>query len=332
MTTDARAAALRTAFGFSPRQAQFLTLVSLMSGYFQRRHYCAWAQIKEGKNARAFFADLVTRALVTARRPRADRGWLYHLRARPVYDVLELHDNRNRRTASPARQARRLMLLDVAISLRDVRWFATEADKVELFTRHLALPLELLPLRVYSGADGNTTTRRFIHKLPIYQTEDGVIHFVVLALDTTGQTLATFLADHAALLARLPHWHLIVAFPRLFRAGESAWRRALKDAPVLGMPTISPADARELHHYFRVQHALRVGSASPITIDRDHEQRRRRFAHRFDAFYDSWRAGGGPERPVDAPPDFTMRRPAGAFSFYELPYTYDLFGQFPGIV
>jgi len=333
MTFADRAAALATAFDYTPRQARFLTLVSLISGYFLRRHYCAFAQIIDGKNTRTFFDDLRRRALVTVQRPRADRGWLYHLRARALYDLLDLSDNRNRRVASPPRQARRLMLLDFAINHPTAHWYATEAEKITLCTKELTLPSDVMPARHYVGADKTRTVRRFIHKLPIFRLPDSPeVCFVVLGLDTTGQSLTTFLNDHARLLAAIAHWHLVVVYPRLMRAGVAVWRRALAAAHVFTAPTLSHNDARELHAYFRIQHALQVGSATPVIIDDAHDQRRRQFAGRYDALYAFWRQAGGPGRPTDAPPDFARWQPAGRYSLWELPHAYDLFGQFPGIV
>ena len=101
--------------------------------------------------------------------------------------------------------ARKLMLLDSVLTAPDAEWYATEEDKVALFTRELGIPLGDLPQRVYAPTNRQrrTTTRYFVHKLPVYLTADrAVIHFVYLVHDDSGHGLAQFLHDHVASSAR----------------------------------------------------------------------------------------------------------------------------------
>src|SRR5689334_17295205 len=97
---------------FTERQAQFLTLVGLHSGYCLRRQYATFTGIAYGKNVRDFLDDLVARQLARRLTFRRDRGHIYHLFSRSLYSAIQQQDNRNRRHASPALIARKLMLLD----------------------------------------------------------------------------------------------------------------------------------------------------------------------------------------------------------------------------
>src|SRR5206468_12216986 len=99
-------------FGFTARQARFLVTVALHSGYCLRRQYEAFAGIQYGKNVRDFLDGLVTAGVATRFTGRADRGHVYHLRARTLYRALGDEDNRHRRVASAAHLARKRMVLD----------------------------------------------------------------------------------------------------------------------------------------------------------------------------------------------------------------------------
>src|SRR5437868_6593966 len=57
-----RAAAIE-ALGFTARQARFLTLVALHSGYCLRRQYSSFGALSYGKNVRNFLDCLVDRQL-----------------------------------------------------------------------------------------------------------------------------------------------------------------------------------------------------------------------------------------------------------------------------
>ena len=202
--------------GFTTRQARFLVLVALHSGYCLRRQYAAFAGVSYGKNVRDFLDSLVAKHLAERFSLRADRGHLYHLHARSLYRVLRQEDNRNRREGSAALIARKLMVLDYVLSHGDVEWVATEQDKVELFAERIGVPTGDLPQRVFAAADagGLPTTRYFPHKLPLAMVGDPpVVHFVSLVTDTTGRGLEQFLQDHAALLRRLPAWSVIAVGP-----------------------------------------------------------------------------------------------------------------------
>lgn len=335
MTFDERADRIAGAYRLTPRQARFVTLVALIGGYCLRRQYSHFAGIALGKNPAAFLDDLVSKGLATRARPRLHRSYVYHLKHRGMYAALGLADNRHRRPALIPRQARQIMLLDFALSVPEAIWYATEDDKVGLFTAR-GLSTAALPGRVYESTvpSSEATVRKFVSKWPIYRLPDqAAIHLAYLCLDTTGQGLDTFLVDHAPLIQSLPAWHLSLVYPSFMRAAQPAWQRTLTRAHLLTPPTLSRVDAVELHAYFRVQHALtQAASAALVTLDQAHERRRRRFAGSpYQALYEHWRAEGGPHLPVDAPPDFTGWRPAGKVSTHELPFSYDLFGSFPGI-
>src|SRR5207244_3206874 len=112
-----------------------------------------------GKNVRDFLDGLVERRLAQRCRFLPNRGYIYHLYAKSLYRLIEQPENRNRRATSSALMARRLMVLDVVLERPDADWYATEDDKVRLFTERFGLSIEMLPRRVFTPArQGNPST------------------------------------------------------------------------------------------------------------------------------------------------------------------------------
>lgn len=333
MTTfDDRANSLAAAYSLTARQARFLTLTALISGHCLRRQYATYAGIRLGKNVASFLDDLVQRRVATKSRPRLHRSYVYHLRHRRLYETIAAGNIRHRRPATRPGQARRIMLLDFALTLPEATWHATEHDKTRLFQVR-GLPDSALPGRVYQGST-STTLRHFVAKFPIYTSpQNSTVHFVYLSLDTSGQGLLTFLAEHATLLHALPSWHVAVVYPAYLSAARPTWEAATERSHFSRPPTLTNAEALDLHAYFRVQHALtRTLESVPVRIDHEYERRRRRFqGSAYAALYEHWCRVGGPALPSDKPPDYATWRPVGDVSYHELPHSYDLFGSFPGV-
>jgi hypothetical protein len=215
MTFAERAAALE-ALGFRPRPAAFLTTVALHSGYCVRRQYAAFAGINYGKNVGDFLEHLVERKLADRIVFRTDRGAIYHLVGRSLYAAIGQADNRNRRHASPPVIARKLMLLDFVLAHPDFAWYATEADKTDLFVTRLGVPEAVPP------------------PLPVFLHGDSpTVHFVTVVTDAHASPVEAFVRDHAPLLRHVPAWTLNAVIPRnaaTDAACETAYTQALKAA------------------------------------------------------------------------------------------------------
>lgn len=236
MTLAERVAAVQ-ALGFTPRQAAFLTTVALHSGYCIRRQYAAFAGLKYGKNVRDFLDRLVDCKLADRITVRADRGSIYHLFARRFYTAIGQENNRNRRRASLPTIARSLMLLDFVLEHREFDWYATEADKMELFVTRLGVPESVLPQRGYKAKESHRpaaddTTRYWIQKLPLFVAENSV-HFVCLVTDPQASGIESFVREHAPLLRHLPAWSLHAVMPKGVSTDDvctAAYQRALSAA------------------------------------------------------------------------------------------------------
>jgi hypothetical protein len=327
MTVEERVQAVG-ALGFTERQARFLVMVALHSGYCLRRQYETFAGIRYGKNVRAFLDGLVSRGLADRAVVRADRGLIYHLRGRAIYEAIGEGDNRNRRPASAAQMARKVMLLDVVIGRPRARWFTTERDKLNLLVNQCGVPARVLLGRsVGQPADDEATVRCFTRKLPIFLTQDdSVPHFVYLALDGSMDAFGGFLRDHARLLRWLPKWVVVAVvlaqWPRLqttFDRFIQSWMAAL------------PPTEDELPWYFERRRLVEHGDLAQVSVGdlRRYREMRKRFdspAH--ELLYGDWVSTG---RVGGHTPGSPTGDSIGRLLVEVLPFAYEQFGSLPGV-
>jgi hypothetical protein len=335
MTFDERVRALEP-LRLTPRQARFVVTVALHSGYCLRRQYMAFAGLRYGKVVRHFLDHLVARHLAVRDICRADRGYLYHLQARSIYRALCQEDNRNRRQASLAAVGRKLMLLDFVIAHPEAEWYATQDDKVDLFTHRLRVPLADLPQQTYAAYDQRAapTTRYFVHKLPVFLAgEQRSVHFVALALDSIGEAFERFLRDHARLLSHLPSWTVVVVGPAGSSSAAAACR-AVFDRYTPGLPAALTHDHANVARYFATRRAVERNDLAQVSVTELNWFRecRQQFTNpTSEGLYAKWLAAGDraltdrdgePHRP---PPSL------GHFVAHELPFAYEQFGDFAGV-
>src|SRR5215207_5874615 len=101
--------------GFTDRQARFLVLVARHSGVCVMRQYSSFAGIVFGQKTRKFFANLVRLGLVSTYDCAQNRGRVYHVRHRAIYEAIGEPDSRLRRPPGVPRALERLMLLDAIL-------------------------------------------------------------------------------------------------------------------------------------------------------------------------------------------------------------------------
>ena len=150
------------AFGWTGRRAEWIALVCLHSGVFTRDQISDWLGIHR-HTARRFVRDILDQRLGAEDTLEGRR--VCRIAARAVYRALGAEDIRHRRIASPEVLMRRLLSLDYVIGHTGQAWLPTEPEKVGAFEA-LGLDREILPVRVYRGAAGDTR-RYFPLKLPV---------------------------------------------------------------------------------------------------------------------------------------------------------------------
>jgi len=267
VTFEDRVGALEC-FKFTRRQARFVVTVALIGGYCLRRQYAEFSRIQYGRNVRDFLDALVADGLARRLMFRADRGHVYHVHSKSIYRALGQENNRNRRSVAPQLVARKLMALDVVLMDQTIEWFATEADKVDLFTTRYGVPFNVLPQRRYESQahDQRAVTRYFVDKLPIGLRQPDV-YFIFLATGSNDDAFEPFLVDHAPLFARLPSWAVVIVRPA--HVLESNWWREVFQRFVRGRRAPDSVTHADLRWFFEIRQLIDCGRLECISIEVD---------------------------------------------------------------
>ena len=325
-----------TQYGYTPEEAQFLTLAALHSGYFVRRQFNEFLGQERGGNAQRFTQKLI--ALRHARRESYLIAlFVYHIRAKGIYGRLGQVDNRNRREKGPFTVKRKLMCLDFVLAHRDRRFLATEAEKVEYFVVEHGVPIEYLPARRYQSRQSTEATDRFfVEKLPIYidkpaasdepcdATAAPVVRFAYVDEGTQStEGFATFLSQHRRLFHALGRFEVVYAATdaRWFAKAESTFRR-LAGAQAANQPTQFP-DALDLIEYFETRRKFETRDFTGLDTNRIVRYRgeKRKFStDEYEQMYRRWVEGGAQAVFPQA------NTPAASFRTHLLPHDYDTFG------
>jgi hypothetical protein len=212
MTFEGRAHAVGE-YGFTPRQAAFLTTVMLHAGVCLPRQYTKFSGIVFGHTTRDFFSRLTAQRFATAHPCWKRGGTFYHIHHKGLYRAIGEPDNRHRRRLTIPRAVERLMLLDVVLEQTDVIWLATAREKLQYFVMERQCGLIDLPSLRF-GEGSRQTVRYFTDKLPIGRgARDQEVMFVYLVTDPRIEAFRRFLSSHHRLFQRLRCWTLQLMFP-----------------------------------------------------------------------------------------------------------------------
>ncbi len=138
--------------GFTPQQAEWITLVCLHSGLFTRDQVEAFFGYSKSSANRFIQALLQTRI---SHKPIAsetitDGRRICRIFGKQIYGELEISLIRHRRETSLEVTRRRLSSLDFVLDHPELAWLLTEEEKVACF-QQLGIEQAFLPCRVYSG-------------------------------------------------------------------------------------------------------------------------------------------------------------------------------------
>src|SRR5262249_27215552 len=133
LLTDCQRVEALVRFGYTARQAEFLSCAALHSGYFVRRQCEQFLGNPSRETASTFIDKLFANEHGKCATYAEDRH-LYHLCSRPLYAALGEPDNRNRRDRQPLTIKGKLMALDFVLAHPEERYLATETEKVRHFT------------------------------------------------------------------------------------------------------------------------------------------------------------------------------------------------------
>jgi hypothetical protein len=317
-------------------QTEFIVTVALHGGYCLQRQYDAFVGHRHGQVASDFFSRLTSTGLAHRLQLARHRGFIYHLHAKALYRALRQVDNRNRRRASSAYIARKLMILDYVLATQPRAWLATEQDKVAVFTTRFDVPTVDLPQRRYRSRDGSrpTLSRYFVHKLPIAVHADRTsVGFAYLVVDRSGEGFKTFLADHARLLSALRNWTIVAVCPGHIN-GLPACRQVLA-RQVEGFTSHTAIRTREdVLWFFRVKLAVERRDIRPLSVPEIHRFRELRdspAAVNLEPLFAAWKIQGDAAVAADARWRDDPPAPRRRLVEHSLPFPYEQFGSWPGL-
>ena len=191
--------------GFTPQQAEWITLVCLHSGIFTRDQAQAFLGTRRTTAQRFFHALLDARV---SGRPVAaaaitDGRHVCRIFGKAVYRELGITNVRHRRDSSIEVARRRLLSLDFVLDHPELPWLPTEPEKVACF-RRLGIDAELLPKRIYYGR-ANGRVRYFHIKMPMAVEGDRAVFTYIDPGMGTPTELQSWGAAHRDLWAKLRH-------------------------------------------------------------------------------------------------------------------------------
>jgi hypothetical protein len=238
-------------FGFTERQARFLVTVMLHSGVCLLRQYSSFAGIVHGQKTRKFFAKLVRLRYASAYPCRHNRGRVFQVHHKALYRAIGETDSRHRRPLSPSRVVHGLMLLDAMLAEPELKWLATDAEKLAHLAALTGTAAGRLPH--LSSAAASSEPHFFPDKFPIAVDLKGRVVFLYLATDPEVGRFRAFLQRHFEVLRGLPAWTLrIVVPPWPAHLGDPYVRTAREDLTTV----LSPSTLDALQWYFEERRKL----------------------------------------------------------------------------
>ncbi|HTF65728.1 MAG TPA: hypothetical protein VK638_23870 [Edaphobacter sp.] len=139
--------ALQT-FGYTEREASFLYLVAVHSGYFLRRQFDYFIDRNKGAIAQNF----LEKARIAGHIEVIDYGearHVYHLFSKPIYRLLGNAESQNRRRKGDGLIRARLIALDYVLEYDSDHYLESDRDKADFFGRVRSIPPEF-----FSDRDG----------------------------------------------------------------------------------------------------------------------------------------------------------------------------------
>jgi hypothetical protein len=205
MTLQERADRVRE-LGYTEREARFVAIAALHSGYFLRRQFTQAVGVGSGKAANTFTAKLLrsSHASVVA---VCHNAHLFHLCSKLLYERLGIPNSRNRRPRAPFAVKSRLMGLDYVLAHATTSFFGTYVERVTFFCDVLGLDRAVLPTK-FVGQGNHRRPRYFTDGFPLGldDSADGSPMLTFCYVDDGGSSVSafqTYLAQYRPLLRTL---------------------------------------------------------------------------------------------------------------------------------
>jgi len=246
--------------------------VAHYSGYFTSEQYQRFSGTTQ-QNA-SLFLDKITLSKLIKSYPYEKGKLLCHLHSKPIYEALEIENNRHRRLHEIIYIKSKLMGLDFILEHPELNFLATEEDRISFFSDQ-GISLESLPVKIYHSPTSTTKTKRyFVDKYPIFTADAGggfVVTFCYIdpVMYTTGRHFRTHLESYRKLFQGLKNFRLLYIShdKKSIQKGRKIFQEysetLLKAGQVSGVQ-ISP----ELMDYFQIKRDIELEKYEKITGER----------------------------------------------------------------
>ena len=248
---QARAANLAP-FGWTPKQAEWVALVCLYSGFFLRSQMAAYANLSRQAVSSFVHSLIQQQHAVELTLQQAGAPRLCRISRRSIYRALGAEYIRYRPFVSRRPMVARLLALDYILEHPHDPWLPTEHDKFDFFHRILKMPEHRLPSRVYQGHAAGRR-RYFPTKFPICASSDSVTMLYVDPGDCNDSPLRRWASDRRRFFASIRDagYQLRIAFITAKTSALSRRRHVLENwtragkrgVPKDGIPLVEEMDA-----------------------------------------------------------------------------------------
>ena len=307
--------------GYTEREAAFLYLVALHSGFFLRRQYGRLVRRERG----AIAEQLLRRAAALGHLQSIACGqtrFIYHLTSKEVYAAVGLAASQHRRLKGDAQIKCRLMVLDFVLDhLGDFILDSTDA-KVRFFTVTLGLSATVLPQSRAGSA------HFFPEEFPILIGEQQPVRFTFFdegALSTSG--FETFLRRYRAVFAALSGFELLYLADsdRNFERAGKIFAALYPQTQALGVTPMTPRGVDHFLDYLRARENTGMQNRSVTLRDlellREGETIYTTLEHQ--ALCAAWKIGSTSVEKIRQ--RFQQQGPHAKFIPIAMPYRYPLY-------
>ena len=306
--------------GYTEREATFLYLVAVHSGYFLRRQYDRFIQRGRG----AIAAQLLRKAFARGHLQTIVCGqarFVYHLTAKQVYDAIGQPASQHRRLKGDGQIKSRLMVLDFVLDHLGDRLLDSAGAKTEFFARTLGLTETPMSDAVARSA------YRFPEAFPILIDGEQFVRFTFVDEDALSlSSFEAFLRRYGAVFAALPGFELLY-----LAVSNANFERASKALSVLypevQTPGITPMTPRGVDHlleYLRAResHDAQKHPLTPRDLAVLHEGERIYTTLEHRALCAAWQVGSTNAERIRQ--RFKQQGPRAKFTPVLMPYSYPL--------
>lgn len=210
MKIPAQSVTALTEFGYVEREAQFLYLVAVHSGFFVQRQFIEYSGVSGRGPITDFLRKAIQRKHVREHLPERGSQKIYHLFSRRLYASIEKEHSRNRKTGRYGlldKASVRLLSLDFVLSHLDHLYLEEETQKVAYFTEEKRIAATILPAKTFHGQQGPETRRYFIERFPIFLSDianEQIVNFTYLEDELRSlQTFRSFVERYRPLFEGL---------------------------------------------------------------------------------------------------------------------------------